>query len=250
MALPPPPPPRQVPKPPPGTTADGLPYSQRGHVGLDTAGCLNMDGQECGASTLLEATLPLGSGVMFEGVVLFGLFQAAFGNPTLGAHYVGRVMKSMWLTAGGSFGVPLVDERELIVQSVPRAYWDAHLYYQDIVPITLRLDWETHASIVELRAQLHPSLWPPTPGNKDTHGAFYHAAEVQLGHGIGGGLRIQGVVLGPGKDNYQAALGPFFAIRRDLGFLRTGFLMPLNKPLGPPFEKSWGFQLAAGVHID
>ena len=250
---PPPPPPRQIPTPQPGTNADGLPHAQRGHIALDTAGGLNTDGRQRGASTLLEATLPISSSVMLEGVVPFGFVQGAFGNPTLGAHYVGRIMKRMWLTVGGNLGIPLVDERAgsaFVLQSTPRAFWDAHLYYPATVPITVRLDWEVHASIVEVRVQAHPSLWAPTPDKSDTHGAFYHAAELQLGHDIGGGLRLQGVVLGPTRDDYQAALEPFFVLRRELGFLRTALSMPLNEPLGPPFTESFGFKLAAGVHID
>ena len=147
------------------------------------------------------------------------------------------------------------DLPDIFNASFPRALWNAHYYWPNIVPLTLNLGLEWHASIVELRVELDPSLWFPLAG-EEFSGAFYHAAEIQLGHGIGGGLRLQGVVFGPTDDNYQAALQPFFAVSSELGYLRTGIMMPLNKPLGPPFGETdggagaWGFNVALGMHVD
>jgi hypothetical protein len=252
----PPPPPEQKPAPPDGVTDAGLPYAQRGRVALDTAGCLNNEGDECGASMNLVAQIPVTDHTIIEGIVPLGVTDGsmAVGNPTLGAFYVGRVLKQLWITGGGSLGFPLIDQGGFFVAAAPRALWNAHHNYPDIVPITFKLGVEWHASIIELRAELAPSMWAPLAG-ESFHGSFYHAAEFQVGHGIGGGLRLQGVALGPTDVNYQLAMEPFFQVSRDLGFLRTGIMMPLDHPLGPPFIEgdglgAWGFRFAAGIHVD
>ncbi|MEZ4440607.1 MAG: hypothetical protein R3B72_16025 [Polyangiaceae bacterium] len=251
---PPPPPPETTPQPPDGITAAGIPWSQRGRVGLDTAACLDVNGRECGASVNLLTDIPVTDNLFVEGVVPLGVGganQAALGNPTLGVHYVGRLMKKMWLTGGGSLGFPLIDESTLLVGSLPRALWDFHLYHRRIVPLTLGLDWEMHASFVEVRVELSPSILFPLAG-EDFGGGFYHAAEVQFGHGIGGGLRLQGVVAATPEfsDKYAAALAPFFVLKRDAGYMRVAIVMPLNEPYGPPFDSTWGFNFGAGIHID
>jgi hypothetical protein len=116
------------------------------------------------------------------------------------------------------------------------------------------LGLEYHVSIVELRFEVEPSLWAPLGGADDVHGSFQHAAEVQLGHDIGGGLRVQGIVIGPElsrqPDHYQFALSPFFVVHREMGFLRLGLMLPMDELLGPPFEESFGFLATTGIHID
>lgn len=250
-----------MPKPPDGVTRQGLPYAQRGHVGLDAAGCQNTDGDDCGASILLEGQIPVTDHAFIDAVFPIGAAPFNVGNPTIGASYVGRVMKKLWITGGGDLGMPLIPDRsslptsDIFQAAFPRALWNAHHYFPNIVPLTLNLGLEYHASIVELRVELDPSLWFPLAG-EEFSGAFYHAAEIQLGHGIGGGLRLQGVVFGPTEDSYQAALQPFFVVSRELGYLRTGIMMPLNAPLGPPFGETdngagaWGFNVALGIHVD
>jgi len=254
VLLPPPPPPQQLPKPPEGITKTGVPYHQRGRIGLDTGGCLSSDGRTCGAVVNLVATLPLTDKLMFEGVVPLVVpnrdQSGAVGNAEVAVHYVGRVMKRMWITGGGRLGVPLIDQNEFQFGSFPKAFWRAHQYVHQILPITFVLGWEMHVNIVELRAELEPSLWLPIGNRDDIEGALYHSFEVQIGHSFGGGLRLQGVVVGPGNDNYQAALQPFFAVEQELGYLRTGPMMPLDEQLGPPFEQGWGFLLEAGVRLE
>ena len=256
----PPPPPEQMPKPPDGVTRSGVPYAQRGRIALDAAGCQNDRGNDCGASILLEGHIPVTDHAFIDAVFPIGAAPFNVGNPTVGASYVGRVMKKLWITGGGDLGIPLISRRfsgvgsDIFSASWPRALWNAHHYYPEIFPITLRLGLEFHASIIELRVDLDPSLWAPLAGN-DVSGAFYHGAELQIGHWIGGGLRMQGVAFGPTDENYQFALEPFFRLSRELGFLRAGIMLPLNGPLGPPFvqdsgEGAWGFSIALGMHVD
>jgi hypothetical protein len=98
--------------------------------------------------------------------------------------------------------------------------------------------------------------------------AFQHAAEVQIGHEIAGGLRYQGVVVPthntnlvgtdasnfPGgtdaTDRYQGALEPFFRLYKGPLYLRLGLLLPLDKPLGKPFDHTWGVRFATGFTLD
>lgn len=245
----PPAPPAEPPKPPPGTTETGVPFAQRGKIGLDTASYLEPEGRHGAASFELWSTIPVADAVFIEAVVPMG-WAVPFGNPTVGAHYVGQAVDRFWITGGLALGIPLVEDDDFFHQSIPRAYWNMHHYVQTVFPVQFQLGLEYHASIVELRAQLEPSVWAPLGTKVDPEGAFQHAVEIQLGHSIGGGLRVQGVVVGPGDDNYQFALSPFFVIRRDLGFLRMGLMLPMDEELGPPFVQTWGFLLATGIHID
>ena len=96
--------------------------------------------------------------------------------------------------------------------------------------------------------------------------AVQHALEIQAGHEIGGGLRYQGVAIptdnpgvvgtdntnfgGSGTDHYQGALEPFFRLYHDPAFFRLGLLLPLNDPLGLPFDHTWGVRSTIGFSID
>lgn len=236
-------------KPPAGETDDGLPLAQRGRIGFDSASYLNTDGRDGVAALSLVATVPIYDGAFLEAILPFG-WVIPVGNPSVGAHYVGKVADGLWLTGGGALGVPLLAEDELIMLSVPRAYWNVHHYYHDIWPVQARFGLEYHVEFFALRAQLQPSVWVPIGNAEDVHGSFQHALELQLGHEIGGGVRLQGVVIGPGEDNYQFAISPFFGLWKDLGFVRLGLMLPVDAELGPPFERSWGFLLDTGIHID
>jgi len=256
------PPPQPVAPPRlPGESAKGVPLAQQGRVGLDTASFLNTEGNRAATSFNVQATVPVADHTFVEAIMPLSLVYP-WGNPTIGAHHVARVAKPFWITGGGSLGIPLIEDNNFIAQSIPRGLWNAHHHVHDILPLQARLGLEYHVSIVQLRAHLEPSLWIPIAGNDDVHGAFYHAAEIQLGHTVGGGLRLQGVAYGPdygslsrsgltgGSDHYQFALSPFFVVHRDIGFLRLGVLMPMDEGLGPPFEESWGFLFATGINLD
>jgi len=244
-------------------TESGVPFTQQGRIGIDTAAYLNTESnRDSGSASFnIVATVPVADHTFIEAIMPLGI-AFPWGNPTVGAHHVGRVSNGLWITAGGSFGFPLIEDNDFLGQAVPRALWNAHLYASETLPLQGRFGIEWHAGIVELRGQLEPSLWIPVGSNDDVHGAFYHAVELQLGHGIGGGLRVQGVAFGPGygeprgsrlrsdDDYYQFALSPFFAINRELGFLRLGLMLPIDEGLGPAFEKSWGFLFNTGLNID
>jgi len=236
----------------PGTTASGVPWEQRGRIAFDTAMYTDTSGRDGAAGANVIGTLPLADRTFFETVVPLSI-GFPVGNIMLGAHHVAKLGSSrLWFTGGGQLGIPLAADDAFVIQSVPRAFWNLPHYMDDVLPLLFRMRLEYHTDLLELRAELEPSVWFPL-GNKDEiEGAFPHAVELQLGHGVGGGLRLQGVVVGPGNDQYQAALSPFFAIRRELGFARVGIMFPLDETLGPAFEerRAWGALVATGLHID
>jgi len=263
---PPPPPPRPYPPgewgpprvphdPPdakrvPGTNEAGVPNAWRGRISLDTASYLATEGRNRGASANWVAILPLTDHTLFEAIAPLSSFAAPFGNPHFGVNHVIDVSDGLWIIAGGNFGVPLLDDDDFMVQSIPRAYWNANHFAHDVFPMQFRFGLDYHVSIVELRAHLEPSVWFPIHDKDEIDGAFFHSFEAQFGHEIGGGLRLQGVVVGPGSDNYQFAISPFFVVTRDLGFVRVGLMLPVDEELGPALERSWGMLINAGIHID
>lgn len=275
------------PPPDPDLSPSGLPLGQRGRIGFDTASYLDTAGEHGVASYELLATLPLFRDTFLDLVAPFSGVGAG-GNPTIGAHHIVRVRRGVFLSWGGSLGVPLLREAESSgveqtivpgtsevatvrvrttgLRSIPSGYWDIHYYYHDALPLTARLGFELQRGLFHLRLQAEPT-WlialgdPPEPSANpylaaqeppppENEGTFQHAIELQLGHRVAGGLRLQGVVLGWGENKYQAAVEPFFAVEHDLAMLRLGLLMPLDEPLGPAFEDSWGLRISTGVRLE
>ena len=250
------------PKPPDGQTDKGVPFAQRGHIAIDFAGYVSADdNRDRGASTELNASIPVADRVFIDAILPVSM-SWPWGNPSLGAHGVAKVGRQFWIIGGGSIGIPLLAEMDDDYwrgAMVPRALWNMQHYLPDIMPFQARFGLEYHARFFALRGELEPSLWAPLGDNDDLHGSFQHAVEFQFGHAIGGGLRVQGIVVGPSfrlvrggeaDDHYQLALSPFFQITREMGFLRTGLMLPMDEQLGPPFERSWGFLVNTGLHID
>jgi hypothetical protein len=276
------PPPRD-----PDLSPSGLPLGQRGRIGFDTASYLDTAGEHGVTSFELLATLPLFRDTFVDLVAPFSGLGTA-GNPTVGGHHLVRLGRGVLLSWGGTLGVPLLREAEIsevkqvLVQgtsevytvrtgtngrrAIPSGYWNIHYYYHDALPLTARLGFELQRGAFHLRLQAEPTwlialgdppepspnpylaaLEPPPPENE---GTFQHAVELQLGHRVAGGVRLQGVVLGWGENKYQAAVEPFFAVEHDLAMLRLGLLLPLDEPLAPAFEDSWGLRISMGMRLE
>ncbi|KYF79464.1 hypothetical protein BE18_01745 [Sorangium cellulosum] len=214
--------------------------------------------------------MPFADQTFLDVRVPFGLAMdertdAVLGNVMLGAHHVARAGRKLWITVGGAVGLATLsaqthDHRSYEPVGASRAYWDLHEYFPSILPIHARLGAEAHLGPVIARLQIEPLLYIPLGRNEEYEVAIQHAAEVQIGHGIAGGLRVQGVAL-PTFDNvgirhavarnlYVLALEPFLAIERKAAFLRAGLLLPFDEELGPPLDHTWGFHLTAGVRTD
>ncbi|WP_438040100.1 hypothetical protein [Sorangium sp. So ce128] len=264
--------------PPPARASGGrtidegtVPLSRRGAIGLETSSFTGGDGEVSGLAVALFARMPFAQHTFLDVRLPFGLAMAertdaVLGNVTLGAHHVARVGRTFWLTVGGDVGLATLSGKthhhaSYEPVSASRAYWDLHEFFPSILPIHARLGAEAHVgSLVIGRFQLEPVLYIPLGRNKEYEVAIQHAAELQIGHGIGGGVRVQGMAL-PTFDNvsirhavarnlYVLAIEPFLAIERNLAFLRTGLLLPFDEELGPPLDHTWGFHFTAGVRVD
>lgn len=252
-------------------TKDGIPLAHRGGLGLDTAvfSAGNEQDGAAGGSLSVELGLPLAKRTFLDARLPMG-FATAFvlGNPNLGIrHVLGR---EVWVSLGGALGLPVVNVRTQPFGAyqyppIPNGLWNLHDYFPNIVPLEFNLGVEGHAGrYVILRGQVDPVLWIPYSRNDEPELVIQHAAELQVGHTLGGGLRLQGVAIPTGEDYgvnyplldrgggdlYQLAVEPFLAAEGELLFARLGILMPLDEELGPPFDVSWGFRMKAGFHID
>jgi hypothetical protein len=191
--------------------------------------------------------------------------DAALGNVSLGAHHVLRVGQRGWLSLGGGVGLATLsgqthDHDGYEPLGASRGYWDLHEYFPTILPIQARVSAERHLGPLIVRGQVDPILSIPIGRNDEYEFALQHAAELQLGHSIGGGGRVQGVAL-PTFENvdvrhagarnlYVLSIELFFVIERKLAFLRTGLMLPFDEELGPPLDHTWGFRLSAGVRME
>jgi hypothetical protein len=252
-----------------------LPLGRRGAVALDTASTTHASGDLSAISIDLVTNMPVAKTTFFDVRLPFGWgtnrrsSDAVVGNIMVGAHHVFR-QRSVWWILGGGLGVPLLsgrsqDEPGYESLAVPRALWNLHEVSADVLPIDLSGGVEAHFGDVLLRFELEPVFYAPIGRNDEPEFAIQHAGELQFGHAIGGGLRVQGVALPTfehtrmasitERDLYQLAMEPFFVIERRLGFLRLGLMLPLDSFLGPPFAASgggggWGLRLSTGIRIE
>jgi hypothetical protein len=257
--------------------------AQRGGIVADVSGLLtsqqNGNGGTPNAVVDLVVRIPIAEHTFVDADLPLGF--GALGNPMVGVHHVFRPADRLWLTLGGAFGFPLINNAGLEAFAAANAFWDAERFMAYKMPFAIRLGLEGHAGLFEFRVQGDP-VWglsiascpPPGPfggggcnDSRDVHfAAFQHAFEVQVGHEIGGGVRYQGVATGTntpsivgvdstnfggsGPQRYQGSLEPFFRLYRDPVFFRLGLLMPLNNPLGAPFDHTWGVRATVGYSLD
>jgi hypothetical protein len=237
----------------PGVTAEGLPLGLRGGLKLELSR-LNAGDDDLTFGTLdVVAQIPIRPRTFLD--ARLPLVVGSLGNPMVGVHHVARLGEGAWFTAGGAFGFPLVNRRQDFLEAgiMQQAYWNAHEFSPETVPIMAALGFEAHAGVALFRVEAEPVLYISTQKRGDpVELAFQHAAEIQFGHEIGGGLRLQGVLFATSDANdiYQSAMEPFFIFEHDLLFLRLGLLLPLDERLGPPFEETWGFRAATGIRLD
>lgn len=246
-----------------GVTPRGIPFGQRGGFILDGSGLSGPD--VAGGSLVVVGSMPLVGKTYFDAHLPIGVAdEAIIGNPTLSIRSMVRVSKSFWFLGGGGIGLPVLQRRPddpVAVASASRAFWDLHEFFPEILPIMARFGVEGHAGdLVILRAQLDPMLFIAVRENDEMEFVLQHSAELQIGHTIGAGLRIQGVAMPTfeelgtrhitEEDLYQFAMEPFFVVERDLAFLRVGLLLPMDAQLGPPLTTSWSVRLATGLRID
>jgi len=258
-----------------GISAEGIPLSWRGLLGIEAGLYSNVsDYTALGLTVIgdiplvpkvfLTTRLPIGLGP--DG----GSTGAMLGNASIGARGVLRPGRRFWVGLGASLGFPFVtDANEPVYEAppIPHGLWNFHEYYPYTVPIAFGVDLEGQLDIgLVFRLEIEPVLMPPIGENGEGFEmTLQHAGEFQIGRDIGGGLRLQGVALptfgeidnradfayieNDGGDLYQFALEPFFRLERDRYMLRTGIMLPMDSQLGPPFASTWGLRLQLGMRL-
>lgn len=234
----------------------GVPMSRRGRIAVDAAGFTQESGDASLLALALDMHFPVATRTFIDArLPMSGIYP---GNIMLGAGRVSKLGRGGFISYGAQIGIPLVTNRNADDFSLPHGTWNVHEYEAHAMPIKLGLGYERATRYLEIRVDLEPVFLIPVGDNdRDFDFAFQHAAELQIGHSIGGGLRAQGVAVTAGVfpdfggDAYQFALEPFFVVRRDLGFARIGLMMPIDDSVaGPAFVQAWGLRLMTGLHID
>jgi len=168
---------------------------------------------------------------------------------------------------GGGLGVPVLDddtqnfEDPAVAAAFSTAFWDIHEMSPWTFPIIGRLGTEHHLGrIVVLRAQVDPVVSIPYGENEEPEFTLQNAFELQVGQAIGGGLRVQAVVMPTWEDTEndldieddlaQLAFEPFFSYEGETLASRIGLMIPVDELAGPPFETAWGFRVGFGLRLD
>lgn len=208
------------------------------------------------ATSIFKASIPVVPHTFVEADIplAFGEDEPALGVARLGARHVFRLGTSAWLELGGGLGLPtLIRNNTGTLEAAPvaKALWDLSRYFESQIPIDVAAQAEGHlGEYVALRGSLGLTVLAPYGSNDEPEALLPHMIEVQIGHKIGGGLRVQGVLMPTFEDLYQLAFQPFFSYEGGPLFTRVSITMPADEGLGPPFSTSWGFGIAAGGRLE
>lgn len=252
-----------------GATEDGIPLTHRGGLQVDSSFFKSGDGDLGGGYLAIEGRLRLDERLYLDARLPFGISTGTtVGNPSVelrGIVPFGR--GKHFFIVGGGLGVPILDddsqrfEDPAVAAAFSTAFWDIHEMSPWTFPIIGRLGTEHHLGrIVILRAQVDPVVSIPYGENEEPELTLQNAFELQVGQAIGGGLRVQAVVMPTWEDTEndldvegdlaQLALEPFFAYEGETLASRIGLMIPLDELAGPPFETAWGFRVGFGLRLD
>lgn len=250
--------------PPPHAPAElpgvhqGVPLDRRGQIGFEAAAYTSTQpaaGQLDSVVAIgLNVHVPIATRTFAD--VRIPMASYFPGNIMLGVDRVGKLGSERgFLAYGFQLGLPLSVQGGLHYFSLPNGTWNMHEYQPHFMPFKVAFNYERLlGQSGTLRLDLEPIVSVPIGDyGRNVGFTFQHALEVQYGHGLGVGLRVQGVALTDqlSADAYQLAVEPFAVVQRDLGFARLGVMLPIDGSVaGPPFEQSWGLRLWAGLHID
>lgn len=204
-----------------------------------------------GRSAFLDLSF---SGAYVDGDTLFGRYQhAAFGNPTIGAHYAGEVTPRFHFFVGGTGSLPLLHDPDGDVAATAaytsqiRGYYDADRLWVGALALRAMAGFEWQATRrFYLRAEVRPVVFLRTNdrigfpyANGLSHDAdlvIEHAVEgeYRFDNGFGFGGRVQAVLTPSSNDAIQTMVEPFIALTpRTRGlYLRFGTPVALDRDLG------------------
>lgn len=236
----------------------GIPLDRRGVVSIEAAGYTatqpNVKDLDTVVALALNVHIPVATRTFADVRVPLAAGYLP-GNIMLGADRVSKLDPRGFLAYGLQVGLPLSVTRGIESFSLPNGTWNQHEYQPHFMPFKLAFGYERMmGQSFTLRLDLEPILSVPIGDYGYNVGfTFQHAAEIQYGHGVGVGLRVQGVAISDqlSPDAYQFSVEPFAVVQRDMGFARLGLLLPIDDSIaGPPFEQAWGLRLWTGFHID
>jgi len=175
--------------------------------------------------------------------------HAVFGNPMIGAHYARFITPDLSFYAGGAAGVPVLadpSQETAITGSFLagiRAYDEAYYYVPSSLPIRGFGGIEYRIKpVLFLRGEIAPVTYIGISRNQDSEFFMSHSAEIEYRHpsGFGAGGRLQGVFMFTQSDAAQFAMEPFLIYQPGTRgvYLRLGFLIALDEPLGFGFDRN------------
>lgn len=182
----------------------------------------------------------------------------AFGNPSIGIHWAGRLNEDLMIHAGGTLTVAtLFRDREDFSAKVGdgngdldgfgtrlegarvRALADVHRFLPDYIFLRGRAGVELRVfPWLYYRAEITPMLGIAiVTDSADFFMDIHNEIEARGASGLGGGLHLQAVFDTTDdiswKDAAQLALEPYFVFDRGRGtYARVGILVALDEPLG------------------
>lgn len=251
-----------------GATADGIPLTHRGGVVLESSVFKSGDERLAGGSLALEGRLHVGKHVFLDARIPFGLANAiVVGNPSLEVRGIVPLGRGKhFVVVGGGLGLPILDTDSQFDESaqaaaLASAFWDIHEFSPWTVPIIMRFGTEHHlGGIAILRTEVDPVIHVPYGDNDEPEVTIQPAFEAQLGQKIGGGVRLQAVVMPTWEDTdndldldgdlAQLAFEPFFSMEGEQLGARLGLMLPVDEIAGPPFATSWALHLTLGMRLE
>jgi len=236
----------------------GVPLSRRGAISIEAAGYTATQPDPTKLDTVvalaLNVHIPIATRTFADvRLPLAGGYLP--GNVMLGVDRVSKMDARGFMAYGLQIGLPLSVNRGVEAFSLPNGTWNVHEYQPHFMPLKVAFGYERMlGGSFELRVDLEPVVSIPIGDYGYNVGfTFQHAAEIQFGHSIGVGLRVQGVAITDqlSTDAYQLGIEPFAVVQREMGFARLGLMFPIDdSTAGPPFEQAWGLRLWTGLHID
>ena len=235
----------------------GVPLDKRGQIGFEAAAYTSTDPKQGSLDSVVAVGLNVRMPIATRTFADVRVPMASYfpGNIMLGVDRVGKLGERGFLGYGLQIGLPLSVQRGTQNFALPNGLWNMHEYQPNFLPIKVSFNYERLLGEKgTLRLDLEPIMSVPVGDHGFNVGwSFQHALEVQYGHDIGVGLRVQGIALSDqlSADAYQLAVEPFAVVQREIGFARLGLMLPIDGgQAGPPFEQSWGLRLWAGLHVD
>jgi len=167
-----------------------------------------------------------------------------FGNATVGIHATGWVNPGFAYHLGAGLAIPTMlasdpkyEARYAGALAVAgRGGLDAHRFFSEHLGVRGGGGVEIELTeLLLLRSSLYVASYVPFHDDFELYADQVNELEARLPSGIGGGLRLQEVLMVTERDNLQTALEPFVSYepgKKQL-FGRVGLMLPLDEGIGP-----------------